>query len=69
MLKDSNGREAARDIVQFVKFNDYRGNFAQLAEQVLCEVPDQMVAYMMENGKKPGDVNDLKKKVKDKEKN
>jgi len=61
-LVDSNGREASRDIVQFVKYNDYSGNIAMLAEQVLCEVPDQMVTYMMENGKKPTDINENEKK-------
>jgi hypothetical protein len=53
-LTDSNGRAAKRDIVQFVKFNDYQGQGAHvLAEKVLQEVPDQLVSYMMSKGIQP----------------
>ena len=47
-LKNSHGVEAKRDIVQFVEFNKamQRGN---LAEQVLKEVPKQLVSYMENN--------------------
>ncbi len=47
-LRDSNGRAAARDIVQFVKFMDFQGINAEqgLAEKVLQEVPEQLVSYM-----------------------
>jgi len=52
-LVDSHMQAAKRDIVQFVKFNDYSGDIGVLAEQVLGEVPDQLVSYMIENGKMP----------------
>ena len=44
-LTNMMGKACARDIVQFVQFNDAvaRGN---LAEQVLKEVPTQLVSYM-----------------------
>ena len=48
-LRNSRGVPAARDIVQFVRFNEcmQRGN---LAEQVLKEVPEQVCSYMERNG-------------------
>lgn len=44
-LRDTNGRECVRDIVQFVRFRECaaRGN---LAEEVLKEVPEQVCQYM-----------------------
>ena len=54
ILRNSKGEPAARDIVQFVKFLDYnKGGIAQLAEEVLKEMPDQIVSYMLANGIKP----------------
>lgn len=59
-----NGVKAARDIVQFVPFNNYRNldpNIAniQLAKDVLAEVPKQFMDYMKINGiipkKKPSE--------------
>ena len=54
ILRDSHGRAALGDIVQFVKFSDfaYKGSDL-LAEEVLQEVPDQFVQYMMRNNIKP----------------
>lgn len=51
----SNGIYAARDIVQFVAFNNYQNldpNIAhlQLAKDVLSEVPKQFMDYMKLNG-------------------
>ena len=50
-LVDSECRLASRDIVQFVKYNDFSGDLGLLAENVLNEVPDQLVNYMSDNGK------------------
>ena len=51
LLRDSRGRTAKRDIVQFVKFNEYAASGpTALAEEVLREVPDQLVGYMMMKG-------------------
>jgi len=47
LLKDYNGIEATRDIVQFVKFNDYSAaSKTSLEEEVLKEVPNQIQSYM-----------------------
>lgn len=50
-LKDQKGRQASRDIVQFVEFNDACAK-GDLAEQVLHEVPGQFVSFMQANGVK-----------------
>ena len=43
LLKDYNGNEATRDIVQFVKFNDFSSaSKTTLEEEVLKEVPNQI---------------------------
>ncbi len=46
---------AVRDIVQFVKMNDYKGlgSNARLARDVLAELPGQVVQYFMACGKPP----------------
>lgn len=45
LLRDMQGNVAARDIVQFVCFNDcVRNN--NLAQEVLREVPEQVCLYM-----------------------
>ena len=51
-IRNSRGIAAARDIVQFVEFNQCvaRGN---LAEEVLKEVPEQVCSYMERIGFKP----------------
>lgn len=51
-----NGRNAARDVVQYAQFNeilekydDMAGGF-QLAKQLLADIPEQLVAYMKTKG-------------------
>ena len=46
---------ATRDIVQFVPFEKYKGVDAanSLAEEVLAEVPRQLVEYMQSKGISP----------------
>ena len=44
-FKDLKGRLAARDIVQFVKFNTYKENSEKLAEDVLKEIPFQFTSF------------------------
>ena len=44
-LTNSNGVKRARDLVQFVPFNKFKFNPNGLAEQVLEEVPRQIVEY------------------------
>ena len=50
ILRDSSGNPALRDIVQFVKFNDVRDKgVSAVAEEVLKEVPDQVVEFLVMN--------------------
>ena len=44
-LYDSSGTKADRDLVQFVPFNKFKDNAEKLAEEVLEEVPRQVVEY------------------------
>ena len=46
MLQNSAGRLAQRDIVQFVEFKNFKYDTTLLAEEVLREVPNQLVSYM-----------------------
>ena len=48
-LRDDFGKIAKRDIVQFVKFREFKHNQTALAENVLKEIPDQVVGYMEMN--------------------
>jgi len=58
-LRSSSGQQAARDIVQIVKIEEYivgnQGgtNLVKLAEDVLKELPDQICDYMVANKIKP----------------
>lgn len=45
-MVDSNGRKAQRDLVQFVPFENFKGDAVMLAKEVLAELPDQVVEYM-----------------------
>jgi len=56
LLTDQYGNVAKQDIVQFVEFNKYSSDVTLLHEDVLREVPDQVVRYMMMNGIKPSPV-------------
>ena len=44
-LYDKNCRKADRDLVQFVPFNNFKNDPQKLAEQVLEEIPRQVVEY------------------------
>ena len=48
-LVSSSGVKRMRDLVQFVPFNKFRHNPVELAEQVLEEVPRQIVEYYTMN--------------------
>jgi hypothetical protein len=58
-LRNSSNQLASRDIVQFVKIEEYNvgnqgaTNLIKLAEDVLKELPDQIVDYMVSNKIKP----------------
>jgi hypothetical protein len=52
VLRNSRGQPMARDIVQFVRFKDHK-DACSLAEDVLRELPEQMVNYMLSQGIKP----------------
>ena len=48
-LRSSKGHYASRDIVQFVEMNKYTHDISYLHEDVLREVPTQLVGYMVNN--------------------
>eukprot|EP00741_Cyanophora_paradoxa_P008127 tig00001264_g7864.t1 len=49
MLADAEGNIASRDIVQFVRFADYRKkHYSKLARDTLKEIPDQLVSYFQD---------------------
>ncbi|XP_075729129.1 copine-8-like isoform X3 [Rhipicephalus microplus] len=58
----SDGRRADRDIVQFVPFRKFEGggswqrNQADLAKEVLAEIPKQVTDYMTKHNIKPGPI-------------
>jgi hypothetical protein len=52
-LYDKNGRKADRDLVQFVPFNQFKDNPPKLAEQVLEEIPRQVIEYYQHKGIQP----------------
>ena len=54
-LVDSNNRKADRDLVQFVPYRDFKNNGQKLAEQVLEEVPRQIVEFYQHKKIAPGD--------------
>ena len=51
-LVNSKGEKWERDIVQFVPYDKYKNNPKMLAEQVLEEVPTQVVEYFKNKNKK-----------------
>ena len=54
-LYDRLGRKADRDLVQFVPYNQFKNNPQKLAEQVLEEIPRQVVEYYQHKGIQPND--------------
>jgi len=52
-LCNSRGVKMKRDLVQFVPFNDFKGDREKLAEEVLAEVPTQFLEYMKSQSKLP----------------
>lgn len=54
VLTDDDGNEAIRDIVQLVKYNDFKDlGMRELALEVLGEVPDSFVDYMVMKDNEP----------------
>ena len=53
-LYDKNDRKADRDLVQFVPFINFQNDGQKLAEQVLEEVPRQIVEYYQHKKISPG---------------
>ena len=54
-LYDRRRRKADRDLVQFVPFNQFKNDPAKLAEQVLEEIPRQVVEYYQHKNIMPSD--------------
>ena len=57
-LFDQSGRKADRDLVQFVPFKKYSYNGQLLAQEVLEEIPRQVVEYYQHKGINPVEDND-----------
>jgi len=53
-LENSKGQKASRDICQFVPFSKFENDEIKLAEQVLEEVPQQVLDYMKAEKINPG---------------
>ena len=53
LVCNATNRSAARDIVQFVPFRQFRGDLAALARSTLAEVPEQVTGYMAARGITP----------------
>ena len=54
-LYDKDERKADRDLVQFVPFKNFQNDGEKLAEQVLEEVPRQIVEYYQRKKIPPGE--------------
>ena len=54
-LVDSKGRKADRDLVQFVPYKKFQNNGQKLAEEVLEEIPRQIVEFYQHKKISPGD--------------
>ena len=52
-LVNSRGVKAARDLVQFVPFLKYESNPDRLAQEVLAEIPRQILGYYQQNSLDP----------------
>ena len=52
-LVNSKGVKAARDLVQFVPFLKYESNPDKLAQEVLAEIPKQIIEYYQQNNLDP----------------
>ena len=52
-LVNSRGVKAARDLVQFVPFLKYESNPDRLAQEVLAEIPRQILGYYQQNNLDP----------------
>ena len=55
ILYDSNKRAADRDCVQFVEFNKFNNDGIKLAQEVLAEIPKQLIEYFQHKKIPPGD--------------
>ena len=58
-LYDKNRRKADRDLVQFVPFNKFKDNPQKLAEEVLEEIPRQVVEYYQHQKIEPKEDQDI----------
>ena len=52
-LKDSRGTYSSRDLVQFVPFLKFESNPERLAQEVLAEIPRQIIEYYQHNNIDP----------------
>ena len=58
-LVSSNGKKRMRDLVQFVPFSKFKNDAKKLSEQVLEEIPNQIVDYYTSNNMTPEKIRKL----------
>ena len=58
-LISSNGQKRIRDLVQFVSFSKYQNDEKKLADEVLAEIPRQMVEYYKFKNLSPEQIQNL----------
>ena len=56
-LIDKEGKISERDLVQFVPFLEYQSDAKKLANEVLAEIPGQVIEYYENNNLKPSNLN------------
>lgn len=63
-LKSRDGVQAVRDLVQFVPYNKFKNDSKKLAEEVLMEIPTQVLEYYEMNNILPEIITIQKKNIK-----
>eukprot|EP00357_Protocruzia_adherens_P020306 CAMPEP_0115023284 /NCGR_PEP_ID=MMETSP0216-20121206/32271_1 /TAXON_ID=223996 /ORGANISM="Protocruzia adherens, Strain Boccale" /LENGTH=66 /DNA_ID=CAMNT_0002396563 /DNA_START=20 /DNA_END=216 /DNA_ORIENTATION=+ len=53
VLRNSSGKPAERDLVQFVPFRECARNIDSLRKRVLAEIPHQLMTYFRKRGIDP----------------
>ena len=56
-LIDTEGKICERDLVQFVPFLKFQSDAKKLANEVLAEIPGQVIEYYENNNLKPSNLN------------
>ena len=63
-LTSSKGKKRIRDIVQFVRFSEFKNDMEKLSMEVLAEIPRQVLEFYTIKNLKPEDIRNLTKNAK-----